>query len=337
MLIGVLSRRSTFCAMAALLAATPACSTTTRPFDADAGSAPASTVVSPVTCVPGTQELCYGGPPSTAGTGACKTGLRTCNGEGTGYGPCEGQVEPAGELCDTPADESCDGKVNEGCVYPSCASVPAGSPSGVYLFHPSTAGSPEAAAVYCDMEFDGGGWALLYNSIGSDEGTTMAFWDIPYLHRFGGKGDPSLDANVYAGWLYLHGTEYRDEAEDIDGKVAQLFHAKTTGIEPDTMRFRAPELVSGESAVYDAQFAAGWSSADFDGDPWAESCSVEYSRVTQHYGSCWRYNLGSDADSPLDDGGWGPHLHAATAQGLGLDTDGSGYTRVKRISRWVRW
>ncbi|WP_437663435.1 fibrinogen-like YCDxxxxGGGW domain-containing protein [Sorangium sp. So ce1182] len=287
--------------------------------------------------MPETQELCYDGPPSTASAGACKTGIRTCNDEGTGYGPCEGQVQPADELCDTPVDESCDGRVNEGCVYPSCASVPAGSPSGVYLADPGAAGATEPAAIYCDMEVDGGGWTLLYSSIGSDEGTTMAFWDIPYLQRFSSKGEPSVDTNVYVGWLYLHGTEYRDEVEDSEGKVAQLFHARTTGVAPDTLRFKDPEIVSGDSDIYNAQFAAGWSSPDFDADTWTENCSAKYSRVTQHYGGCWVYNLGSDADSPVDDDGWGPHLHAPAARRLGLAADESGYTRVRRISRWVRW
>lgn len=337
MLLRVIPRARTSCAATAMLAMIAACSSPTRVFHRNAEDAAGSTGGPDEICEPGQQEICYGGPPSTAGTGVCKAGARTCNDEGTDYGPCEGQIQPVIELCDTPDDDNCDGIVNEGCIYPSCADVPAGSPSGLYVHDPGASGAAEAPTIYCDMESEGGGWTLLYNSVGSDQGTTMSFWDIPYLHRFGSKGEPSLNTNVYQGWLYHHGTEYRDEVEDIEGKVAQLFHAKSTGIDPDTLHFEAPELVSGESEIYAAQFAAGWSSSDFDGDTWTENCSVKYSRVTQHYGSCWRYSLGSDADSPVDDGGWGPHLHSASAQRLGLRADGSGYTRVKRISRWVRW
>ncbi|WP_437594323.1 hypothetical protein [Sorangium sp. So ce1000] len=95
------------------------------------------------------------------------------------------------------------------------------------------------------------------------------------LNEPGGKGEPSLGANVYAGWLYLHGTEYRDEAEDPAGKVVQLLRARTTGIVPQTRRFKPPELVSGDSEIYAAQFAAGWSSSDFHGDTATSNCSEQ--------------------------------------------------------------
>ncbi len=46
--------------------------------------------------------------------GVCKGGTKTCNAEGTAFGPCEGEVLPKDETCLTPFDENCDGHGNEG-------------------------------------------------------------------------------------------------------------------------------------------------------------------------------------------------------------------------------
>jgi hypothetical protein len=42
--------------------------------------------------------------------GACKSGVQTCNAEGSGYGLCFGETTPALESCATNADEDCDGQ-----------------------------------------------------------------------------------------------------------------------------------------------------------------------------------------------------------------------------------
>lgn len=67
-------------------------------------------------CVPMSTEPCYGGPAGTAGVGACKEGIRTCNADGNGFGACVGEVSPTPENCATPADEDCDG------AAPTCGS-----------------------------------------------------------------------------------------------------------------------------------------------------------------------------------------------------------------------
>jgi hypothetical protein len=89
--------------------------------------------------------------------------------------------------------------------------------------------------------------------------------------------------------------------------------------------------------VYDCHFAAGWSSSDYDGDTYADGqCSASYSNVAQHYCACWNYNLGSDADAPLLDGGWGPHVATGVLSAMGLGGDATNYSRVRRITRWIR-
>ncbi|MFT3769337.1 MAG: MopE-related protein [Minicystis sp.] len=73
------------------------------------------------TCVPNTTASCYSGPAGTAGVGACKAGTKTCNDQGTAYGPCVGEVLPQPETCNTPEDDDCNGQVNEGGPGCSCA------------------------------------------------------------------------------------------------------------------------------------------------------------------------------------------------------------------------
>lgn len=73
-------------------------------------------------CVPGTVSACYSGPPGTLDVGACKAGTHTCKPDGAGYTPCEGEIIPVVETCDTPIDDNCNGAVNEEGV--GCACVP---------------------------------------------------------------------------------------------------------------------------------------------------------------------------------------------------------------------
>lgn len=70
----------------------------------------------PCACVPGTTVACYFGSPGTEGVGTCKAGVATCEADGTGYGPCAGQVLPKNELCNG-LDDDCDGSPEPpGCV-----------------------------------------------------------------------------------------------------------------------------------------------------------------------------------------------------------------------------
>jgi hypothetical protein len=78
-------------------------------------------------CLPGSVAACYSGPPATLGKGPCTGGMQMCNDQGTGYGPCTGEVVPDLETCATPDDDDCDGQTNEegaGCVCPPSAMLP---------------------------------------------------------------------------------------------------------------------------------------------------------------------------------------------------------------------
>jgi hypothetical protein len=86
-------------------------------------------------CAPNASVTCYTGPADTQGQGACISGMKTCNAQGTDYGPCVGEITPVAETCATPDDDDCDGSINEdgagcGCTPKSseaCYSGPAGT------------------------------------------------------------------------------------------------------------------------------------------------------------------------------------------------------------------
>lgn len=60
-------------------------------------------------CTPGTMMSCYSGPAGTENNAPCQVGTQTCNGTGTGYDTCMGEVTPISETCATPEDDDCNG------------------------------------------------------------------------------------------------------------------------------------------------------------------------------------------------------------------------------------
>lgn len=115
-----------------------------------------------VACEPKSIEECFDGPPEFAGVGACAVGQRACNELGTGYGPCEGDVLPTLESCETPEDDDCDGKANEGCFLANCLAIKMAdpdAPDGPYAIDLDGDDGPlQPFQVLCDMTIAGGGW-----------------------------------------------------------------------------------------------------------------------------------------------------------------------------------
>lgn len=68
-------------------------------------------------CEPGAVQLCYDGPQATRDVGLCRAGTSTCLPDGSGFGPCEGQIQPAVESCTTSGDDDCNGSTECEGVY----------------------------------------------------------------------------------------------------------------------------------------------------------------------------------------------------------------------------
>ncbi|WP_437301738.1 MopE-related protein [Sorangium sp. So ce388] len=107
-------------------------------------------------CVPGTEVICYSGELDTLGVGACEAGRALCREDGSGFGPCLGEVLPAAETCLTPADDDCDGQMNEEGA--GCACLP-GEVIPCYSGSPGTEGTGRCAGgtARCDAQGTGFG------------------------------------------------------------------------------------------------------------------------------------------------------------------------------------
>jgi hypothetical protein len=81
------------------------------------GGAMASVGTGGMVCTPSEVVDCYSGASGTLDVGSCKGGKKTCKGDGSGYGPCTGEVVPKPETCATPEDDDCDGSSLCGGVF----------------------------------------------------------------------------------------------------------------------------------------------------------------------------------------------------------------------------
>jgi hypothetical protein len=105
-------------------------------------------------CLPNSVAPCYSGPPNTQNVGICKAGTKTCNGLGTAYAACVGEVLPAAmESCSNTLDDNCNGQINEGCAAGYAANVKPILGAHCATCHTTDgSGGVNFAAVYADTQ-----------------------------------------------------------------------------------------------------------------------------------------------------------------------------------------
>jgi hypothetical protein len=65
-------------------------------------------------CEPGALVICEAPTNTQNNTGACRIGRRTCLADGSGYGACLDQTDPATDTCGDGIDNDCNGKIDDG-------------------------------------------------------------------------------------------------------------------------------------------------------------------------------------------------------------------------------
>jgi hypothetical protein len=108
-------------------------------------------------CDPGAIEACYSGPAGTMNVGICRAGTRTCHYDGSGWGPCSGQVLPGAEDTCNGIDDDCDGAIDNGldCTPDVCEP---GSTEPCYTGAPATEGVGICHGGNRRCNEDGSGW-----------------------------------------------------------------------------------------------------------------------------------------------------------------------------------
>ncbi|NUP05282.1 MAG: hypothetical protein HOW73_04385 [Polyangiaceae bacterium] len=106
-------------------------------------------------CAPGEVVACFTGLPEQENVGLCRGGERTCEEDGSGFGPCEGEVLATDETCANPGDEDCDGLVDEEGF--DCACEP-GDVQACYSGPPNTEGNGPCKGGTQVCNADGDGW-----------------------------------------------------------------------------------------------------------------------------------------------------------------------------------
>ncbi len=66
-------------------------------------------------CTPNQVQTCvYTGDPLTLNVGPCKAGTKQCNGDGTAWSNCTGEVIPSSDVCTDIIDNDCNATINDG-------------------------------------------------------------------------------------------------------------------------------------------------------------------------------------------------------------------------------
>uniref|UniRef100_A0A182PBB3 Fibrinogen C-terminal domain-containing protein n=1 Tax=Anopheles epiroticus TaxID=199890 RepID=A0A182PBB3_9DIPT len=174
-------------------------------------------------------------------------------------------------------------------TYKTCADVPSGSPSGVYLIQ-GEFGSPVSA--YCDMSYSGGGWLVFQNRF---NGAIDFYRDwIDYQNGFGNlqSGEFWWGLNNLYRATNLAPHELAIVLEDFDGNKREAKYAAfQIGDEAELYRLNVLGQytgTAGDSLVRHLNMQ--FTTRDKDNDVFAINCAVQNTGAWW-YRSCQDSNL----------------------------------------------
>ena len=230
------------------------------------------------TCVPGSTKACYSGPMGTQGVGACKAGLSTCAADGLSYGPCVGEVVPAAENCNTPANEDCTMTVDCGTAYWSKSFGTTGDQIANAVARDAQNNVVLTGRFTGFMTFGGN---MLVSPVGNDVfvtkfDTTGAFlWSSRYgdasVYQEGFDVATDAQGNVYLTGYFDGSINFGGNGFTSGGLTdAFLVKLDANGVHQWSKAFSAPSPQYGASLATDAQgnvvlLVNGYNTIDFGG------------------------------------------------------------------------
>ena len=260
-----------------------------------------------------TTDLCLNGECSGAGELDCDDGNPCTDDsclpdEGCAHSPvapcCGNQVVEEGEACDDGNDLDGDG-CKADCTaesVPTCRALHTDNPgkeSGLYLLDPDGPGGIDAFEAYCDMESDGGGWALVARTAVNGSGATLAESVTPDLA--GILADERITALLAASTEATNNIKVAVDAQGASQTVS-MFAAG----EDQRGSYRVSSTANGDCSGYDvgpddAAFVAGAN--------WGFANGSTGGSIGFHTTQGFALNLCSGADKACNKGYPGPGFY----------------------------
>ena len=143
----------------------------------------------------------------------------------------------AAEICYNGSDDDCDPETEDACDSESCLALltqTPGLPSGDYMIDPDGEGPIEPFEVFCDMEFDGGGWtginlANAKDGFGAGLGVEVQGSESgvdaegrPYCRDTGGGHTCHYTFDVPSGFTEFRLKDYQAKAHAYPGYTTDL-------------------------------------------------------------------------------------------------------------------
>jgi cysteine-rich repeat protein len=230
------------------------------------------------------------------GDGAVQAGVEACDdGNADDTDDCtstcaaakcgDGFVQAGVEGCDDANADSSDGCLATCAVATSCKQIKAadpGSADGLYMVDLDGDGPLAALSVFCNQDYDGGGWMLVGKTIKAgltpDEKAKiyMGGWDA---YTKDGYGSPANDSRIYwmplALWHTFTNDHLLNEFYVEDSATKLRMNNMTIGDAAGKFKINWATPVQGFGEVVAPIKGAGFTTHDQDNDVWGNNCAKD--------------------------------------------------------------